>query len=838
MAAKATMFEGQFGKAPGIEVWRIEKFKPVRYPGFDAKTNVIKLFSGDCFLILCTYKDKDGRFRWNLHFWLGKDSTQDEQGTAAYATVDLDDQLGGAPVQYREVQGHESELLLGYFKGGIQYLDGGVETGFKHVDREKYTPRLFQIKGKRSCRVAQVKLAADSLNDGDVFILDLGMKLFQWNGKEANKYEKVKGLDMISQIKDQERGGKPALTFLDSGKEGADGAEFWKALGGKPAAIKSAAEGGNDEDAFKAQPLVLFRVSDSTGNMEVKEVARGQLKQEMLDTNDVFVLDAGHSIFVWIGKGATAEEKKKGMDVGVKFLKEQNRPDWTPIARLVQGSETPIFKSNFWIWNEPKPKAAAQEEKKAVKGPDTSALFSKQQEAAKKMIANIKGDIKIWRIENFNKVPVDPALFGQFFAGDSYIVLFKYMDGNVEKAIIYFWQGRDSSIDEKGASAIFTKQLDDELECEATQVRVVQNKEPDHFLALFKGKMVVHQGGIASGFKNVNDKDSYDTDGVSLFHVRGTNDINTRAVQVEEKATSLNSGDCFVLLTPQTMFVWLGKGANGGEQATAKAVANVLKGKRAVAEVPEGKEPAPFWDALGGQTAYPSEKELKANPKEPRLFNCSNRHGFFKIEEVFDYSQDDLLDDDVMILDTCTEVYVWVGSQARPEEKDQAFSAALDFIEKSPDGRPKDTPVFKIDAGKEPPFFTCHFLGWNVQKSLAAPKDVYAEKLKAQTKGGVKAANASPAKGAPAEHKDAPAVVSKDQMAKVTRADAGRLDPTKNKFPLKDLQANKVQNIDTAKKEQYLNDAEFKALFKMSLEEFNKLPGWKQTQIKKQNNLF
>lgn len=33
-------------------------------------------------------------------------------------------------------------------------------------------------------------------------------------------------------------------------------------------------------------------------------------------------------------------------------------------------------------------------------------------------------------------------------------------------------------------------------------MRVVQNKEPDHFLLIFKGKMVVHAGGRASGFKN------------------------------------------------------------------------------------------------------------------------------------------------------------------------------------------------------------------------------------------------------------------------------------------------------------------------------------------------
>lgn len=58
-----------------------------------------------------------------------------------------------------------------------------------------------------------------------------------------------------------------------------------------------------------------------------------------------------------------------------------------------------------------------------------------------------------------------------------------------------------------------------------------------------------------------------------LFHVKGTSALNTYAVQVPAVAASLNSGDCFVLVLPETVYVWLGKGSNEHEKEIAINIA-------------------------------------------------------------------------------------------------------------------------------------------------------------------------------------------------------------------------------------------------------------------------
>jgi Gelsolin repeat len=130
-------------------------------------------------------------------------------------------------------------LFLSYFKSGIFYLEGGVESGFKHVEPETYTTRLLLIKGKRYPRVFSMPVEANSLNEGDAFVLDNGMTIYFWAGKEANSHEKLKACEIAVAIKNNERKSKAKL-FYPQDQGGQVEEEFWALLGGKPARINAA----------------------------------------------------------------------------------------------------------------------------------------------------------------------------------------------------------------------------------------------------------------------------------------------------------------------------------------------------------------------------------------------------------------------------------------------------------------------------------------------------------------------------------------------------------------------------------------------------------------------
>jgi gelsolin len=327
------------GKVVGTQIWRIESFKVVHWP----KDQYGKFYSGDSYIVLHTYKKTpdSAALAYNVHFWLGEKTSQDEMGTAAYKTVELDDLLGDVPVQYREVQGSESETFMAIFKGKITIMEGGVDSGFKHVKPEEYKARLMHLKGKKNVRVTEVPCKRESLNQGDVFILDAGLKIWQWNGAKAAIAEKRKAAEVLNGLKD-ERNGKPKSKIID-GTE--DDEEFWKLLGGKG---EIQAEIPDDVKA-EPPPKSIWCLSDASGKLTVEEKAsgKGNIKKSILKSEDVFFLDTGATLYVWVGSGTSKNEKAFAMQYATDFLKGAGRPLATPVLRVIEGNEPAAFNREF-----------------------------------------------------------------------------------------------------------------------------------------------------------------------------------------------------------------------------------------------------------------------------------------------------------------------------------------------------------------------------------------------------------------------------------------------------------------------------------------------------------
>ncbi len=139
--------------------------------------------------VLNTYqRGTSAALHYDVHIWIGNESSQDEYGTAAYKMVEADDYLGGRPVQHRQVEGNESDRFRSYFADRpLEYLEGGVETGFRHVEATPDKPVLYRVKGTRkTITLSQMPMRKTSLNEGDSFILFGGKaRVWCWHGKQV-----------------------------------------------------------------------------------------------------------------------------------------------------------------------------------------------------------------------------------------------------------------------------------------------------------------------------------------------------------------------------------------------------------------------------------------------------------------------------------------------------------------------------------------------------------------------------------------------------------------------------------------------------------------------------
>lgn len=501
----------------------------------------------------------------------------------------------------------------------------------------------------------------------------------------------------------------------------------------------------------------------------------------MLTSDSCFVLDCKTDIFVWYGDDCKADGPARQASLSFAHnLKDEASCPWAQITKVRQRCESILFREKFeGDWGEftdfdfsktttgnvaelvqkeinllelhyPAEYAIANE------GNDRKAIPPKQ--------SSDNGELDFWLITGKDRSELPRQEYGHFFAGNCYLLIYRVQVGEDQKGnsldrhVVYYWQGHHSSREDRGTSAVLAGDISQRLRF-AVCSRIIQNKEPDHFLSHFTPSgMVVSKGTRPS---SVARPSRVPTEGVHLFQIRGTNAINSHAVETKLSASSLNSHDSFVLIVndagKQSVSVWHGEGANEHVQSTARSLAELslitLSIGPPVQEHKEGHETEKFWQLLGGRSAYSNFVHLHNSKNiRPRLFQCSNSIGIFRVVEItFDnvklfqtggvkngdgyvsFAQDDLTDRDVLVLDGGHELWIWRGSNSNDactQMAQDAFKKYLAFDDGTIKSREATCPIQTTTSGEEPVGFQSYFHAWDFELAAAAA-DTYGSKLKA-----------------------------------------------------------------------------------------------------------
>merc|ERR1719228_1843084 len=76
------------------------------------------------------------------------------------------------------------------------------------------------------------------------------------------------------------------------------------------------------------------------------------LKQEMLNTKNVYILDCYTDLFVWVGKKSTRLVRAAALKLSSELFAMLIRPEFAMIHRVSEGTESQVFKSRFVGWDD------------------------------------------------------------------------------------------------------------------------------------------------------------------------------------------------------------------------------------------------------------------------------------------------------------------------------------------------------------------------------------------------------------------------------------------------------------------------------------------------------
>lgn len=390
-------------------------------------------------------------------------------------------------------------------------------------------------------------------------------------------------------------------------------------------------------------------------------------------------------------------------------------------------------------------------------------------------------------------VRLPPREFGHFYTDECYVFLFRYfefqddtasstdekpsendeevklsngvvngysngtgtpMEEEDYKYVAYFWQGRQAS---KMGWLTFTFTLQKKYEAfysnKLEVVQMHQQQENIKFLSHFEQKFIIHSGKRIGDYSDL----SLPKKAVGLYHLRSNgNPLTLRCIEIDADASKLNSGFCYILRVrdffksscetsklavnesnvKSTLFVWIGSKSNSHEAGNAVEIAKKrfkvgsssdCANSLNILIIQEGEEPVEFWSALGGKQEYETDSSFM---QHTRLFRCSNDQGFFSVsEKCLDFCQDDLSDDDIMILDNGSQVFLWIGPKSSEVEVKLAFKSAKVYVQNILN-QSQSRQLLVTCKGRETKMFTKCFHAWSNHKVVKDPRGDEAKFLK------------------------------------------------------------------------------------------------------------
>ncbi|XP_021278979.1 villin-1 isoform X4 [Herrania umbratica] len=669
------------GAKPGLEIWCIEDLRLVPVPKYSHG----KFYSGSAYVVLSTSVLKNGPPQHDIHYWMGNDANEVDSALASDRALELDAALGSCTVQYREVQGQETEKFLSYFKPCVIPVEGVYSSQPGNSNGETNQVTLLTCKGDHVVHVKEVPFSRSSLNHNDVFILETASKIFLFSGCNSSIQERAKALEVVQYIKENRHAGNCEVAIIEDGKlvGDSDVGEFWSLFGGyAPIPRDSALAGQQQVDS----PVILFWI-----NLQGKlsQIGSDSLDKDMLEKNKCYMLDCGAEVFVWMGRNTSITERKTSISAAEDFLRKHDMSSRTHLTFLTEGLETSMFKSYFNSWPQTAQTKLYDEGREKV-----AAIFKQQGYEVKELpeedlqsYINCRGTLKVWQVNGHELSLIPVSEQTKLYSGDCYIVQYTYPGIERDESLFYAWLGHRSVLEDRADAIFHMSAIVDSTRGDPVMAQVTENREPVQFFLIFQ-TLIVYKGGISAGYKKFIaesgiDDDTYDEKKTALFRVQGTSPENMQAIQVDHVSSSLNSSYCYILQNGTSVFTWIGNLTLSRDHDLLDRMLELINPTWQPISVREGSEPDSFWSSLGGKTEYPREKEMKKFIEDQHLFKFTSTEGDFKVKEIYSFTQDDLTTEDVLVLDCHKEIYVWVGRHSTIKSKQVALNLGLTFWKKN-----------------------------------------------------------------------------------------------------------------------------------------------------------